>query len=58
MDGKRQSPSITAVQRSNNPGQSEILEMSQQAATNWPPAGEKQVTNTTHVMANLYTGKM
>lgn len=32
--------------------------MSQQAITKWPPAGKKRVTNTTHAMTNLYTGKM
>jgi len=49
---------VPAPQQSDTPGQSEVLETSQQAITNWPPAGKEPVTNTTRVMTTLYTGKI
>lgn len=49
---------VPTPQQSNTPGQNEVLETSQQAITNWPLAGTKTVTKTTHVMTASYAGKM
>lgn len=49
---------VLAPQQSDASGQSKVLETPKCAITTWFLAGKKPMTNITHVMTNLYAGKM